>query len=125
MSKKLIALVTGSLMMVCFVSLPVVAEDEDAPKYKIKDVMKKAMKGPLLKKVAGGEASDDEKKQLHEMLVALGKNSPPKGEADSWKKLTDALAKAGKAAVDGAEGAGDELKKASNCKACHSKHKGS
>lgn len=125
MSKKLIALVTGSLMIVCFVSLPVIADDDDAPKYKIKDVMKKAMKGPLLKKVAGGDASDAEKKQLHEMLVALGKNSPPKGDEDSWKKLTGALAKAGKAAVDGEEDAGAALKKAANCKACHSKHKGS
>jgi surface antigen len=126
MSKKLIAVITGSLLMACFVSFPVFAadDDDDAPKYKTKDVMKKAMKGGLLKKVAGGDASDDEKKQLHGMLVALGKNKPPKGEADSWKKLTRALAKAGKAAVDGDADAGAMLKKASNCKACHSKHKG-
>ena len=124
MSKKLIAVMTGCCLMACFVSFPVLAADDDAPKFKTKDVMKKAMKGGLLKKVASGSASDDEKKQLHSMLVALGKNEPPKGEADSWKKLTGALAKAGKAAVDGDEGAGEMLKKASNCKACHSKHKG-
>jgi cytochrome c553 len=124
MPKKLIALILGSLM-VCFVSLPVIAaDDDDAPKYKIKDVMKKAMKGPLLKKVAGGSASDAEKKELYGMLVALGKNKPPKGDAESWKKKTTALAKAGKAAADGDEGAGAALKKAANCKACHSKHKG-
>ena len=123
MPKKLIALLTGSLL-VCFVSLPVIAADDDAPKFKTKQIMKKAMKGPLLKKVAGGDASDDEKKQLHDMLVALGKNSPPKGDADSWKTLTDALVKASQAAVDGDDGAGAALKKAANCKACHSKHKG-
>lgn len=124
MAKKLIALMAGSLL-VCFVTLPVLAaDDDDGPKYKTKEIMKKALKGPLLKKVAGGDASDDEKKQLHDMLVALSKNSPPKGEADSWKALTGALVKAGKAAVDGDEGAGAALKKASNCKACHSKHKG-
>lgn len=125
MSKKLIALMSGSLLAVCLIGLPAMgADDDDAkPKYKIKDVMKKAFKGPLLKKVAGGSASDAEKKELHEMLVALGKNKAPKGEADSWKSLTDALAKAGKAAVDGDADAGTALKKAANCKACHSKHK--
>ena len=124
MSKKLIALMMGSLLMVCFVSFPVTAADDDAPKYKTKDVMKAAMKGGLLKKVAGGDASDAEKKKLSDMLSALGKNKPPKGDADSWKALTGALAKAGKAAVDGDAGAAAALKKASNCKGCHSKHKG-
>ncbi len=124
MSKKLIALMSGSLLIACFVCLPAMGEDDDAePKYKIKDVMKKAMKGPLLKKVAGGQASDAEKKELHEMLVALSKNKPKKGEADSWKKLTGALVKASKAAVDGADDAGEQLKKAADCKGCHSKHK--
>jgi len=125
MSKKLLALLLGPVLMVGLSSLPVNADDDDAePKYKIKDVMKLALKGPLLKKVAGGDASDAEKKELHDMLVALGKNEPPKGEADSWKKLTGALVKAGKAAVDGEADAGAMLKKAANCKECHSKHKG-
>ena len=122
MSKKLVALLTATAVMFCFVSVQAWA-DHHEPKYKTKDVMKKAMKGGLLKKVASGDASDDEKKTLHEMLVALGKNEPPKGDAESWKKLTGALAKAGKAAVDGDDNAGAMLKKASNCKACHSKHK--
>jgi hypothetical protein len=125
MPKKLIALMLGSFLMVCFVSLPLLAADDDAkPKYKIKDVMKKAMKGPLLKKVAGGNASDAEKKELHGMLVALGKNKPPKGDAESWKKLTDSLVKASQGVIDGDADAGAALKKAANCKACHSKHKG-
>lgn len=124
MSKQLVAvMITAFLMMVCFLSAPVIA-DHHEPKHKIKEVMKKAMKGPLLKKVAGGDASDEEKKQLHEMLVSLSKNKPPKGEADSWKELTGALVKAAKAAVDGEDDAGAMLKKAANCKACHSKHKG-
>ncbi|TWU05769.1 hypothetical protein [Stieleria varia] len=99
------------------------AEEEEAKKYKTKEVMKEAFKGPLLKKVAGGEASDEDKKKLHDMLVAMSKNEAPKGDAESWKKLTSALVKASKAAVDGDEGAGDMLKKAANCKACHSAHK--
>ena len=123
MSRKLIALISGSLMAVCLVAMPATGADDDAPKYKIKDVMKKAFKGPLIKKVASGDASDEEKKELHAMLVSISKQEPPKGEADSWKELTTALVKAGKMAVDGDEGAAAALKKAANCKACHSKHK--
>ena len=122
MSKKLIAGLVASLMMVCFLSLSVVADDHE-PKHTIKDVMKKAMKGGLCKKVASGNASDEEKKELHEMLVSLSKNKCPKGDAESWKKLTTALVKASQAVVDGEEGAGAKLQKAANCKGCHSKHK--
>jgi len=84
--------------------------------------MKKAMKGPLLKKVAEGGASDEEK-ELHEMLDALGKNELKKGAAESWTTLTAALEKAGKAAVDGEAGAGEMLTKAADYIACHTPHK--
>lgn len=115
---------SGALMMACFVSLPVIAaDDEEAPKITIKQVMKTAMKGGLLKKVASGDADEAEKKELHNMLVALSKNTPKKGEAESWEKFTGALVKAGKAAVDGDEGAGEMLTKAANCKGCHEAHK--
>ena len=125
MSRKLTALWSIPLLAACLVCLPATGADDDAePKHKIKDVMKAALKGPLLKKVASGEASDDEKKQLHSMMVSLSKNKPPKGEDDSWKELTGALVKAANDAVEGTEGAAESLKKASNCKACHSKHKG-
>ncbi len=85
--------------------------------------MKVGFKGGLLKKVAGGDASDDEKQKLHEMLVALGKNKVEKGDAESWKKLTSALVKASKDVLEGKDGAGEALQKASNCKACHNIHK--
>lgn len=94
------------------------------PKYKIKDVMKEAMKGGLCKKVADGEGSDEDKKLLVEMFEALGENTPPEGDADSWKQKTSALLKAAKAALAGEEGAGGALRKAANCKACHDVHKG-
>lgn len=123
MSKKLL-----SCCLACFViagtsTLSVRADDEGEPKYKTKEVMKAAFKGPLIKKVLSGDASDEEKEKLVEMLVALGKNEPPKGEADSWKELTTALTKAGKAIVEGDKEGAAMLKKAANCKACHSKHK--
>jgi hypothetical protein len=123
MSRKLVAVMTGLSLIIGFVALPATGEDDAKPKYTTKDVMKKAMKGPLLKKVAEGGASDEEKKELYEMLVALGKNEPKKGEAESWKTLTAALEKAGKAAVDGQADAGEQLTKAADCKACHNLHK--
>ncbi|MGB7345065.1 MAG: hypothetical protein WBD20_12700 [Pirellulaceae bacterium] len=124
MSRKLMVQLTGSLLLAAFVCLPAIGADDDdkAPKFKTKEIMKKAFKGPLVKKVASGEASDEEKKELHEMLVALAKNKPPRGEQESWEKLTGALVKAGEAAVNGDENAGAMLKKGANCKACHSEH---
>ena len=123
MSKKLLLCCLSCFIVVSICNLSARAADDEAPKYKTKEVMKAAFKGPLIKKVAAGDASDEEKKKLYGMLVALGKNKPPKGEADSWKKLTDGLIKAGKAATEGDKDAGAMLKKAANCKACHSKHK--
>ena len=92
-------------------------KDDAKPKHSIKNVMKKCMKGGLCKKVAGGEASDEEKKLLVEMFTALAANKPPRGDADSWKAKTSALVKAA-TANDGAA-----LKKAANCAACHKVHK--
>jgi len=124
MSSKVVAVLSSILVLVCLVAIPAkAAEDDAAPKYKTKDVMKKAMKGPLLKKVASGDASDEEKKELHAMMVALSKNKPKKGDEESWKKLTGALVKASQTAVAGDAKAGGMLKKAANCKACHTSHK--
>jgi hypothetical protein len=93
-------------------------KDKKEPKYKIADVMKIAMKGGLCGKVAKGDASDEEKAKLVELFTALSQNTPPKGDADSWKEKTGALLKAAKA------GDGAALKKAANCGACHKAHKG-
>ena len=123
--KKMLAMFAGCLVVSGYLCLPTVADHHEKPKYSIKDVMKKGMnpKSGLLKKVQSGDASDDEKKLLADMLAALGENEPPKGDAESWKKKSKALAKAGKALVDGDENAMAMLKKASNCKSCHSEHK--
>ena len=69
MSSKVVAVLSSILVLVCLVAIPAkAAEDDAAPKYNTKDVMKKAMKGPLLKKVASGGASDEEKKELQASL---------------------------------------------------------
>lgn len=101
-----------------------IAQDKDKPKHTIKEVMKTCMKGGLCKKVASGEASEEEKKQLVEMFDALAKNTPPKGEAESWKEKTTALLKAAKACAEGSAEGQDALKKAANCMECHKAHKG-
>ena len=123
--KKMLSMFAGCMLVAGYVCLPSFAADDEKPKYSIEDVMKKGMnpKTGLLKKVSAGDASDEEKKTLAEMFTALGKNEPPKGDAQSWKKKTRALDKAGKALVEGDEKAPAMLKKAANCKACHSEHK--
>ncbi|QDT05602.1 hypothetical protein K227x_40030 [Rubripirellula lacrimiformis] len=124
MSKKFWTILSSAGLLVALTAIPVLAADDDAePKYATKDIMKKAMKGPLLKKVASGDASEEEKKTLHDMMVALAKNTPKKGEQESWDKLTGALVKASEAAVKDDPKAGEMLKKAANCKACHTPHK--
>lgn len=123
MLKKLLSYSLSCLVVASTFALSVSADEETKPKYSTKEVMKAAFKGPLIKKVASGKASDEEKKKLHEMLVALGKNEPPKGEPESWKKLTTALVKASKAVADGDKEGAAMLKKAANCKACHGPHK--
>ena len=123
MLKKSLIPLSICLLLGALVSVPAFAADDDEPKHTIKEVMKKAMKGPLTKKVAGGEASDEEKKLLHEMYEAMAAQKPKKGDEESWKKLTTALVAASKAAVDGDEKAPAMLKKAANCKACHKVHK--
>jgi len=90
----------------------------------IKKAMKLAMKGGLNKKVISGEGSDDDKKQLLALFTDMAKDMPPKGDAASWKEKAGALVQASQDMVAGKEGAAGNLKKASNCKACHEVHKG-
>lgn len=113
-----------ALVLVGFVGLTLVGAADEKPKYTIKDVMKKAMKGGLCKKCASGMASDDEKKELVEMFEAMAKGKPPQGEEESWKKKTKALVDAAKLVAKGDEGAGKKLGGAANCKSCHDIHKG-
>jgi hypothetical protein len=100
---------------------------QDKAKHSIKDVMKACMAkgGPgLCGKVAGGTASEEEKKMFVEYVTALAANKPPKGEDASWKEKTSALLAAAKDCAAGKAGATDALKAAANCMGCHSAHKG-
>ena len=104
------------------ISLAQDKEDEVDPEA-IKKAMKTAMKEGLTKKVANGEASDEEKEQLLKLFTEMAKLDPPKGEKEPWDKRVKALVDGAKAAVEGKEGAGAALMKAANCKDCHTAHR--
>ena len=103
------------------------ADDKDAdakkPKHSIKDVMAKALKGKLNKKVISGDATEKEKLELLDMYISLVENKAPKGDAASWQKFSGAAALAAAKVAVGREGATKELKTATNCAKCHKAHK--
>ncbi len=78
------------------------------PKYTIKQVMAKAMKGKGYQKL--------EKDEQIDLFVALAANMPPMGDAASWKAKTDALVAAAK------DGDIAKVNAAANCGACHGAH---
>jgi cytochrome c556 len=96
-------------------------------KIETKEVMKKAMKGGLAKKVGEGKASDAEKKELVQLFTALAANTPAKGNADNWKKQTAVLVEAAKKSAAGDADGQKALLAATNgaaCAACHKEFKG-
>jgi hypothetical protein len=103
----------------------------------IKEVMKKVNTGKDgLKSVIDADIKaakwDDlttKAKELVPLAKALGKNDPPKGDKESWKKLTDAYAKAAEDLEAAAEkkdatAAAAAFKGITGCMACHSVHRG-
>jgi hypothetical protein len=99
-------------------------DEKGTPKYKIKEVMKKAMdEGGLVEKVAEGTATAAEKKELVELFIALHDNTPPRGDKSSWDKVTSTLVELAKR-VEKGEAKGETLVKVINCKACHGEFKG-
>jgi hypothetical protein len=98
----------------------------DDPKYTTKQVMKMAHAGgqnSLLAKVRSGKANKQDKEKLVELYEALAGNKPPKGDADAFSKLCEAMVDAAKAAQKGDKSAGQLLAKSTNCMACHNNHK--
>jgi hypothetical protein len=99
-----------------------------AAEDKVKDIetiMDKAHKGDpsLYKTVVTGKADKEQKEELLALYTDLGKNKPPKGSAEDWKKRTDAMVAAAKAVVGDKPDATKALQKAVNCKGCHELHK--
>lgn len=111
------------LASVFFSAVAAVAEDSEAPKYTIKQVMKRAHKDGLLKRIAAGQSTKEEAKELLELYQALGQNKPPKGDPSSWHSKTREIIAAAQDVVDDKPGARLQLKKAANCAQCHNMHK--
>ena len=122
----------AALLLGLVVGLALVRADE-TPKYTIKQVMDMAHKDnkdtgevALYNKLKKSTDADEQKKlgaQLVELYAALGQNKPPKGDADDWKKRSDAMVAAAKDVADGKDGGVDALKKANDCMGCHMAHR--
>jgi hypothetical protein len=122
------------LVVVCLfaVSLQVGAQDqaregeEEAakPKHAIKDVMQTAhSREGVLRKVLGGEASQEEKLALLDLYVSLTENEPPRGEKEAWDTKVNAIVLAAAKVAVGREGSSQQLQRATNCMACHREHR--
>jgi cytochrome c556 len=112
-----------SVLLFILVSASLHAADVSRPD--ISSVMKDAFKGDasLHKKVATGKGTPADAAKLLAYVKSLPAESPPAGEAASWKEKTTKLIEAAQAVVDGKPGATTTLQTAGNCKACHSEHK--
>jgi len=108
-----------------WVVVSVAIQAQEQPKYSIKYVMQKAHKGGLMKKVADGKATPEEKKELVAFYEALAAAKPPKGDEAEWKVKTTAILAAARAAAEGDAAAAEKLNAtAGKCADCHKAHKG-
>jgi hypothetical protein len=119
------AIALGLLASVAWrVALADEEQEPEAPQHTIKEVMKLAHKDGLLKKVLDGKGRHKDAMELIDLYASLADNQPPKGDAESWKAKTDALIiAAARFSVRRKDGIA-KLKVASDCKACHTAHKG-
>lgn len=81
-------------------------------------------KDSLISKINDGKGTEEDHKKILAAYEFLATQKPPKGDEASWKAKTAALVAAAKDLVEKKAGAADEMKKASDCKGCHSVHKG-
>ena len=99
----------GAIALMGFAFLIGTNEAQDKPKFTIKQVMAKAMKGGAYKKL-------DEAERVA-LFTALTANTPPAGTEADWKAKCDALIAAAKS------GDAKKLDAAANCMSCHKAHK--
>jgi hypothetical protein len=118
---KKLALVVAGLALLAVLALTTDSSGaaQDKPKFTIGEVMQKAHKSGLWKKVAEGKGSDAEEKQLVEFYTALPLNKPPKGDEKDWKAKTTKMLDLAKKIEKGDKDAGAALLKEVNCGACH------
>jgi cytochrome c556 len=132
--RTLSALVLGSLALI--VSVGGLEAKPTADNWSVEDVMKKvlSMKGAFPKSQAAVKDGkwDDAAKVVKDIKKGgedLAKNDAPKGDKESWKKLTKTFGENTKALSDAVEKkdkeAFDKAAKAigGSCKTCHDAHK--
>ncbi len=97
---------------------------KDAKDMTIKEIMNEAHKdAQLLRKVAQGEASGAEQQRLLALYESMAAQDPPMGDKADWDERTELLVSATKATIAGEKDGPKQLRKASNCLACHKEHK--
>ena len=117
---------------------PLSAEDDEEPS--IKAIMTKAHKGGnsllamLGKDLKAADPNWDDihkkTKELVKLGTSLGKNVPPKGDKESWEKLTKSYLDTAKqldaavAAKENSKAVTAHSKLTKTCMACHKAHKG-
>ena len=116
--------VLASLALAIAASLGVYRAADDKP-LEIEAIMEKAHQGrpSLFKTVVEGKASKDQKEELLKLYIDLGKNKPPKGNEDDWKKRCATIVTAAKDVIADKPNSLVVLKKAVSCKECHENHK--
>ena len=129
-----------AMMMINGSAAPVAANNADDPD--IKEVMKKVNSAGLCKAINEGVGNskkvkvdtpswDDlavKVKELVPLAKALGKNKPPMGTEESWKKFTSAYAKAAEDLEAAVKDKNHDKAKAAaaviaNCAGCHAAHR--
>jgi len=101
--------------------------DDDDSRAVIIAAMRRAFSGtepPLILRAAAGDASETEKRRLLKVLTGMAQAQPYHGGTESWKAKTGALTAAAQDLLDGKEGAGERLRAAADCRACHQVHRG-
>jgi hypothetical protein len=97
----------------------------EAQKAQMKEIMLVGHKNDdaIIKKVAAGSATKEEKAKLLEFYKTLATLEPSRGSKESWTEKTSTAIAAAQALVDGDPKAPAMVKAASDCKGCHSVHK--
>ena len=122
----------GVVGMMASYGVAISANTADA---EISEVMKKSFgkggyKSSIVSAVKGEKWEDASKlaKEWNDLAPALGKNTPPKGNAKSWEKLCSGFAKATMGVLAGTEKkdakAVTKAMSTINCMNCHKAHKG-
>jgi hypothetical protein len=94
------------------------------PKHTIEEVMERAHgKNGLMKKVASGDATDDEKAELLDLYISMAENDPPRGDAASYQAFANKAVLGAARVVVGREGAEAQLAKSVDCMGCHRAHR--